>query len=153
MNEPRRSVPVSLVDLVFPATANTAGSMFGGHVVALMDKAAYIAAVRYARVPFVTISMDEVQFLVPVRIGDIIEAEARVAYVGRTSLIVRVTVYRETAHRDDRTPCTSGWFAMASRDPDGTGVVLPPLSIETAEEREAHDAAAAYRSRSLAQKK
>lgn len=124
-----------MTDIVFPGDANTLGTMFGGKMMALMDKAAFLAAVKYARVPFVTISSDGIQFLAPVHVGDIIETRARVAYVGKTSLVVKVEVYRELPF-EDAAPvlATRDWFAMAARDEQDEGILLPPLIAESAEE-------------------
>lgn len=151
MSAPARRAPaVNIVDIVFPMEANHYGSMFGGNVVALMDKAAYLAAVKFARMPFVTISIDGVQFIAPVRVGDIVEAHARVAFVGRTSLIVRVNVFRESPHHEGQELATEGWVAMAARTPEGAAAELPPLQVETSEERALEAAAKAFRDRSKA---
>ncbi|MCC7392534.1 acyl-CoA thioesterase, partial [Candidatus Sumerlaeota bacterium] len=93
---PRRAPEVRIMDIVFPADTNSLGTMFGGSVMARMDKAAVMAAIRYQRGLFVTISTDGLQFLTPIKQGDIIECIARVAFVGRTSVVVKVEVYRES---------------------------------------------------------
>ena len=140
---------VVLTDLVFPAQTNYFGTMFGGHVMAMMDKAAVLAAIRYSRLAFVTISSDSIQFLTPIHQGDIIEARARVAWTGNTSLIVKVEVYREDRFGDHRHLCTVGWFALAARGRDGKKAQVPSFIPTTDQERADHDHAAQFRVRSL----
>lgn len=146
---PRRAPEVRNMDIVFPADANSIGTMFGGSVMARMDKAAILAAIRFARTAYVTISTDGLQFIAPIKQGDIIECVARVAFVGRTSLVAKVEVWREQHHQEGTELCTRGWFAMASRGPDGKPVPLPPLLIETEEEKHDWELARQFRERSL----
>ena len=70
---------------VLPGNTNMHGTMFGGDVLALMDKTAAIAALRFCRQPVVTASTERIDFRTPIRLGDIIEAHARVIHTGRTS--------------------------------------------------------------------
>jgi len=139
-----------MTDIVFPGDANTLGTMFGGKAMALMDKAAFLAAVRYARVPFITISSDGIQFVEPVQVGDIIETRARVACVGRTSLVVKVEVYREHPYSEDPPVlATRDWFAMAARDEKNRPIALPRLIVDTEEEKQDEQQANDFRNASL----
>jgi acyl-CoA hydrolase len=83
------------LELVFPSHANPMGNAFGGFVVGLMDKVGSYAAVRRAKKPVVTVAIGEVEFHVPIKVGDLIEVVARVERVGRTSITVLVEVYKE----------------------------------------------------------
>ncbi len=147
--EPRRAPLVSMTDIVFPEDTNQYGTMFGGGVMAMMDKAAFLASVRFARCAFVTISSDGIQFLAPIRQGDLVEVAARVAFAGNTSLVVKVEVWREPAFEGCSEICTEGWFAMAARDQDNKPVQLPPLRLEGEGDEQLAARAKEFRDRSI----
>ncbi len=147
--QPRRAPEVRMMDIVFPVDTNSIGTMFGGSVMARMDKAAILSAIRFDRGVYITISTDGLQFLAPINQGDIIECVGRVAFVGNTSLVAKVEVYRENHFSDETELCTKGWFAMASRSTDNKPRPLPRLLVETEQERLDWDEAKAFRDRSL----
>ena len=74
-----------LIDIVFPGDTNHHGTLFGGVGLAHMDKVAFIAAARHARVDFVTASCERIDFVAPARLGDIVELTGRVVRAGRRS--------------------------------------------------------------------
>ena len=154
MGLPARRAPiVMMTDIVFPGDANTFGTMFGGKAMALMDKAAVLAAIRFARTSFITVSSDGIQFVAPVQVGDIIELRSRVAWVGRTSLIVKVEMFREHRYSDDPPElATRDLFALAARDAEGKPAVLPELLVETEEEKRDWEIARKFREASLREK-
>jgi len=127
---------VRVADIVLPNQTNTFGTMFGGNALALMDKAAAIAAWRFCRQPVVTASTEHIDFRAPVHQGEIVEAMARVIYAGRTSLVVRVHVYGEHPFEGERRLCTTGYFSMVSVGPDGRSIGVPRLIVEDDEARE-----------------
>jgi acyl-CoA hydrolase len=135
--DPRPTVHVSTTEIVLPSNTNTHGTMFGGDVLALMDKTAAIAAIRFCRQPVVTASTERIDFRTPIRLGDIIEAFARVIHTGRTSLIVRIDIYAERPLTGERERCTTGYYSFVSIDEHGKPQAVPPLLIATEEER--HD--------------
>ena len=126
---------VHITDIVLPNQTNNHGTMFGGEVLALMDKAAGIAAVQFCRQPVVTASTERIDFRTPIHAGEIIEAIARVIYVGRTSLIVRIHIYAEHPLVGDRRICTTGYFSMVAVDGRGHPVLVPRLLLPDAEAR------------------
>ncbi len=89
-----KSVSV-ITDIVMPHTANHYGTMFGGTLVAMMDKAAYLAATRHTGLDCVTVHIDNINFSKPAKIGDVVIAEARVVETGTTSVKVAVSVKSE----------------------------------------------------------
>ena len=115
---------------IVPNQTNNHGTMFGGEVMALMDRAAGIAALRFCRKPVVTASSERIDFRTPIQAGEIIEAIARVIYVGRTSLITRVHIYAEHPLIGDRRVCTTGYFSMVALDQAGQPVPVPRLLLE-----------------------
>jgi acyl-CoA hydrolase len=132
---PRAAPEVRIADLVLPNQTNNYGTMFGGEVLALMDKAAGIAALRFCRQPVVTASTERIDFRTPIQTGEIIEAVARVIYVGRTSLIVRIHIYAEHPLIGDRRICTTGYFSMVAIDAAGRPVPVPHLLLEDEQTR------------------
>lgn len=125
-----------MADIVLPNQSNGFGTMFGGDVMAMMDKAAAIAALRFCRQPVVTASTERIDFRTPIRQNEIIEAQARVVYVGRTSMVVRVRVYAEHPLLGDRRICTTGYFSMVAVAREGKPASVPMLSLEDEEARE-----------------
>lgn len=132
---PRPTVPVLTTEHVLPQNTNPHGTMFGGDVLALMDKTAAIAALRFCRQPVVTASTERIDFRTPIRLGDIIEASARVIHTGRTSLIVRIDIYAERPYSDEREHCTSGYYTFVSIDEHGQPQPVPPLLVTTVAEQ------------------
>lgn len=112
---------------VFPTDTNPRGRLFGGQMVAWMDKAAGYAAMRHARNVVVAAAIDRIEFKVPVEQGDLVELVARVESVGTTSMRVKVEAFREDALTGTRELCTSGYFVLVAVDDEGRPVPVPPL--------------------------
>jgi acyl-CoA hydrolase len=121
---------VHMADIVLPNQTNNHNTMFGGEVMALMDRAAGIAALQFCRKPVVTASSERIDFRTPIQAGEIIEAVARVIYVGRTSMITRVHIYAEHPLVGDRRVCTTGYFSMVAVDAEGQPIPVPRLLLE-----------------------
>lgn len=129
-NEPRRSEPVIVSDVVFPEDTNFYGTMFGGSAFAMMDKAAFLAANRFAHTLAVTASSESVDFTVPVRSGMVLEAIAQVIHAGRTSMIVRVVLNCRDPLSTVEQQATVGYFTMVAVDASGKPVEIPKLLVE-----------------------
>lgn len=120
----RKAPEVHTTDLVLPSQTNYYRTMFGGDAMAMMDKTAAIAALRFCRQPIVTASTEHIDFREPVYESEIIEARARVVFVGRSSLVVRVDVYGENGLSGNRRLCTTGYFSMVSITSEGISVPI-----------------------------
>ncbi len=131
---------IRLIDIVFPGDANHHGTLFGGAALALMDKVAFLAAARHGRAPFVTASSDRIDFAAPARIGEMIDAAARVVRVGTSSLDVQVDLTAEVPTSGERRRCTSGRFTLVAVKGPDTRLPLPPLAAAAL--AEADDASA-----------
>jgi uncharacterized protein (TIGR00369 family) len=116
-----------LIEMVFPEQTNHYGTLFGGQALALMDKAAFVAASRYARRTVVTASSEKCDFHVPVRQGQLVDLVARVVATGKTSLTVEVDLYSEDLLTGDRQLGTRGRFVMVALDVHGKPAAIPPL--------------------------
>jgi acyl-CoA hydrolase len=116
-----------LLEMVFPDHTNHLGTLFGGQALAWMDKAAFIAASRYARRTVVTARSEQVDFQLPIRQGQLVETIARVVGVGRTSMQVQVELVAEDLLSGKRETCTRGRFVMIALGPDSRPAEVPRL--------------------------
>jgi acyl-CoA hydrolase len=143
MNEPlKRAQPapletacVRMIEQVFPNLCNHHGTLFGGEAMALMDKAAFLAASRHGRDSFVTASCDRIDFTAPIHEGELVEAEARLTQVGNRSVGVEVNLWGEAALTGERRLATTGQFTLVANKRD-KATPLPPLSCTAPEPME-----------------
>ncbi len=134
-------------DVVMPSDANVSGTMFGGHLMALMDKAAYIVSSTHARRSTVTAGVDVLRFRAPIKVSQVVEIEAGLAYVGRTSMDVKIDVFALETVSGTRTHCCTGYFTMVAVDEAGRPAEVPPYSPRTEDERREFEAAKERRER------
>jgi acyl-CoA hydrolase len=114
---------------------------FGGKVVQWMDIAAAVAATRHARRPVVTVSMDSLSFLEPIRIGDFVIIRAAVNYVGTTSMEVGVTIQSEDPLTGNRHRTVRGYLTFVALDGAGKPMPIPKVSPETDKEKKCYEEA------------
>ncbi|GAB4443746.1 MAG: acyl-CoA thioesterase [Chloroflexi bacterium OHK40] len=142
-----------MADIVLPDQTNGFGTMFGGDVMAMLDKAAAIAALRFCRQPVVTASSERIDFRTPIGQGEIIEAYSRVIYVGRTSMVVRVRLYAEHPLRGERRVCTTGYLSMVAVGRDGARPTPVPELLLVDDEARAEHAVGAEIAQAIAARK
>lgn len=123
-----RLTEARIIEMVFPEQANHYGTLFGGEALALMDKAAFIVASRYARRTVVTASSERCDFHVPVRQGQLVELLGRVVATGRTSMRVEVDLYAEDLLTGERQLATRGCFVLVALDAHGKPTCVPRLA-------------------------
>ena len=132
---------------------NLLGTVHGGVVMKLVDDVAGVAAARHSRGNAVTAAMDEMVFLRPVRIGDLVHVHAQVNWAGHTSMEVGVRV---TAERWDETApavhVASAYLVFVAIDADGQPRAVPPVECETDDDRRRHSEALIRRSHRLAKR-
>jgi acyl-CoA hydrolase len=109
----------TLLEIVYPGDTNSQGTLFGGQALSLMDRLAFIVASRFTRMAVVTACSEKVEFKSPVKEGELVELNGSVVHVGRTSLRVRIEMYREDLLTGDRSICTTGEFVMVAVDASG----------------------------------
>src|SRR6059036_1580116 len=132
-----------MVQVVLPNDANPLGFILGGTVMHLIDIAGAIACHRHTRTLLVTAAVDGLQFLHPIKIGDLIILRAYVTAVFRTSLEVAVEVYSEETLTGERKLTSRAYLTFVAVDTGGGRVAIPPLLLETEQERQrARDAEA-----------
>ena len=140
------------VQVVLPNDANPLGYMLGGSVMHLIDITGAIAAHRHARTPMVTAAVDGLQFLHPVRVGDLIVLQASVTATFTTSLEVEVTVYSESLLSGERLLTSHAYLTFATPQSEGVRAPVPPLMAETDEDRARVSAAIERRKDRLARR-
>lgn len=118
---------VRMAEIVFPNHTNHMGTLFGGQALAWMDKAAFLAAARYSRRTVVTARSEQVDFKLPIRIGQMVETIGRIVSVGRTSMKVEVELVTEDLQTGMRKLCTRGEFVMIALDADGQPTAVPRM--------------------------
>src|SRR5262245_44023803 len=126
---------VEMTDLVMPQEINPLGSVFGGWVMALMDKAAAVAATRHCRGPVTTASVDGISFLAPMRLGHVVRLSAFLTQVFSSSMEVGVEVYSEDPVTGVRARTCSAFFTMVALGADGHPIAAPPLNFVSDDER------------------
>ncbi|MFA6489372.1 MAG: acyl-CoA thioesterase [Candidatus Micrarchaeia archaeon] len=124
-----------VMDVVMPGQTNHYGTLFGGVLMAMMDKSANIAAIRYCKSDCVTVSVDHIVFENPVKLGEIIIANAKVIYVGNTSMLVRVKADAEDKSGRRRPIIGCADFLFVAVDPAGNPVEVPKPILQTDEEK------------------
>jgi acyl-CoA hydrolase len=130
-----RASRVETAQIVLPGLANVHGSIFGGMMMQWIDLCAAIAAGRHAGGLVVTASIDRLHFLCPVRVGEVAILQAQVNFVSRTSMEVGVRVFSENPKTLERLQTTRAYLTFVAVDPEGHPRPVPPLVLETAEER------------------
>ncbi len=117
-----------MAQLVFPGDTDHRGFLFGGRALNMMEKAAFIAASRHARCEVVMAALKEIDFAASIFVGEMVEIEARVASVGRSSMRVAVRLCAEDLKTGDRRQATIGEFIMVALGDDGRPKPAPPLN-------------------------
>ena len=152
--EPKRAADskITISQMMEVTDANVAGNVHGGVVMRLVDTAAALAAIRHAGGLCVTVSIDEMVFLEPVHIGDVLTLKASVNDVGTTSLECGVRVDAEDPVGGKRVHAASAYLVFVAIDADGRPRPVPPLIAQTAEERRRQSEAKLRRETRMAHK-
>ena len=124
-----------MVQVVLPNDANPLGFILGGTVMHLIDIAGAIACHRHTRSLLVTAAVDDLQFLNSIKVGDLIILRAHVTCVFNTSLEVQVEVFSEETLTGKRQLTSRAFLTFVAIDRDGQRIKVPPLLVETDEER------------------
>jgi Acyl-CoA hydrolase len=132
-------------ELALPNDANGLGNVLGGKVMHLVDLAGALAALRHARRPMVTASVDHMNFLHPVKIGQLILLRSSVNRVFRTSMEVGVKVWVEDLQTGAVRHTSSAYLTFVALDEHGQPVSIPPVIPETEDEKRRYEEAAQRR--------
>lgn len=130
-----RDSQLTLAVAMNPADANPLGDVHGGVVMKLVDEAGGMCAIRHARRQTVTVAMDSMTFLSPVRVGDLVTFQASINWVGRTSIEVGIRVEAENVLTGQVTHTNSAFAVYVALDDTGRPMNVPPVILESDEER------------------
>ncbi|MFI5161352.1 MAG: acyl-CoA thioesterase [Sphingobacteriales bacterium] len=119
-----------ITELMIPSYSNFGGKIHGGILLSLMDKVAYVCSAKHAGNYCVTASIDTVDFLEPVEVGDLVSLMASVNYVGRTSLVVGIRVISENIKTNKINHTNTSYFTMVAKNEDNQPVEVPGLILE-----------------------
>ncbi|MBM7563341.1 acyl-CoA thioesterase [Paenibacillus sacheonensis] len=133
----------SMMQLIFPSDTNYHGTMFGGKVMEYMDKIAAITSMRHARGPVVTASTDSLDFVAPIRVGDMIDVEAFVTWTHRSSMEIYVKVETENVYTGERRTAVTAFFSFVALDENNKPRPVAPIIPQTPEEEALHSSAPA----------
>ena len=122
-------------EIIFPGDANALGNLFGGRLMQFMDLTGAMAASRHARAITVTASMDHLDFVAPVHVGDLLILKASVNRAFRTSMEVGVKAMVEDVRKQKLRHVSSAYITFVAVDRDGQGIVVPQLELETDHQR------------------
>lgn len=125
---------ITMSQLMLPSHSNFSGKIHGGYLLSLMDQIAFACASKYSGCYCVTASVDTVNFLNPVEIGELVTLKASVNYVGQTSMIVGIRVTSQNIQTGKEKHTNSSYFTMVAKDENGNNVNVPKLILSNLEE-------------------
>lgn len=121
---------VTISELMLPSHTNFSGKIHGGYILSLMDQIAFACASKHSGNYCVTASVDTVDFLRPIEVGELVVMKASVNFVGRTSMVVGIRVEAEDIHSGTIKHCNSSYFTMVAKDKNGDSVPVPGLILQ-----------------------
>jgi uncharacterized protein (TIGR00369 family) len=120
---------VDISELMLPSHSNFNGKIHGGYVLSLMDRIAFACASKHSAAYCVTASVDTVDFLKPIEIGELVTMKASVNYVGNSSMVIGIRVEAENIRTGEKKHCNSSYFTMVAKDEDGKSLQVPGLIL------------------------
>lgn len=137
---PKESTAIA-TDLILPSETNPINNLFGGELLARMDRIASIAARRHSRRYVVTASVNNVAFQKPIPLGSVITLEANISRAFTTSMEVIIDVWIEDRENGERTLANDAIYTFVAVNDQGRPVQIPPLKPETEREKNRYEAA------------
>ncbi len=132
--KPVEASVVSLSMLMLPSHSNFGGKIHGGYLLSLLDQVAFACASKHSGNYCVTASVDVVNFLRPIEVGELITLKSSVNFVGNSSMIIGIRVEAENIRTGVIKHCTSAYFTMVAKDDAGHSVSVPGLIVRTKHE-------------------
>lgn len=122
---------VIITQLMLPSHSNFSGKIHGGYILGLMDQIAFACASKHSRHYCVTASVNKVDFLNPIEVGELVTLKASINFTGRTSMVIGVRVESENIQNGSKRHCNSSYFTMVAKDNYGKNVPVPGLILKT----------------------
>jgi len=128
------SSKITISELMLPSHTNFSGKIHGGYILSLLDQIAFACASKFSGNYCVTASVDTVNFLKPIEVGELVTMKACVNYVGKSSMIIGIRVEAENIQTGAVKHCNSSYFTMVSKDKDGKNEKVPGLILASLED-------------------
>ena len=125
---------ISISQLMLPSHSNFSGKIHGGYILSLMDQIAFACASKFSGNYCVTASVDTVDFLNPIEIGELVTLKASVNFAGNSSMIVGIRVDSENIQTGTVRHCNSSYFTMVSKDISGKNAEVPGIILSNLKE-------------------
>ncbi|WP_372756594.1 acyl-CoA thioesterase [Mariniflexile sp.] len=122
---------VTITQLMLPSNSNFSGKIHGGYILSLMDQIAFACASKHSRNYCVTASVNKVDFLNPIEVGELVTLKASINYTGRTSMVIGVRVESENIQTGKKKHCNSSYFTMVAKDSEGKNAQVPGIILDT----------------------
>lgn len=122
---------VVISELMLPSHTNFSGKIHGGYILSLLDQIAFACASKFSGHYCVTASVDTVDFLAPIEVGELVTMKASVNYTGKTSMIIGIRVEAENIQTGKVKHCNSSYFTMVAKDSNGNNTAVPGLILKT----------------------
>lgn len=121
-------------ELMSPSHSNFSGKIHGGYILSMMDSVAFACASKHSGNYCVTASVNTVDFLAPIEVGELVSMKAMINYTGNTSMVVGIRVEAEHIQTGKVKHCNSSYFTMVAKDESGEPARIPGLILETSED-------------------
>lgn len=129
-----KSSRITISELMLPSHTNFSGKIHGGYILSLLDQIAFACASKYSGNYCVTASVETVDFLNPIEVGELVTLKACVNYVGKSSMIIGIRVESENIQTGKINHCNSSYFTMVSKNENGNSVQVPTLLLNNFED-------------------
>lgn len=130
-----RDTEVTMTELILPNDTNLLGNLLGGTLMHWIDIAGAMAASRHANKVVATVALDSLDFRHPVRMGELLTLKAKLTWAGKTSMEIMVTAYAENIKSGSIIVTNKAYLTFVALDDDGRPTPVPPLLVETEEEK------------------
>ena len=127
--KPVKASKITISELMLPSHTNFSGKIHGGYILSLLDQIAFACASKFSGYYCVTASVDTVDFLNPIEVGELVTMKASVNYVGNSSMIIGIRVEAENIQTGIIKHCNSSYFTMVAKDKTGNNVKVPGLIL------------------------
>lgn len=122
---------ITISELMLPSSANFSGKIHGGYILNLMDQIAFACASKHSGTYCVTASVDTVDFLKPVEVGELLTMRASINYVGKSSMVVGIRVEAQNIQTGTIKHCNSSYFTMVAKNNNDESVAVPGLILNS----------------------
>ena len=125
---------LTITELMLPSNSNFSGKIHGGYILNLMDQIAFACASKHSENYCVTASVNKVDFLNPIEVGELVTMKASINFTGRTSMVVGLRVESENIRTGEKKHCNSSYFTMVAKDENGKSTSIPGILLTNDDE-------------------